>query len=62
MTWQDYAVAVIGISVVVWILLKFIRFIKKNSDKQNSACYGCSGCDIKHQLKEKDCGTKAKGV
>lgn len=41
MTWQDWAVAAIGVAVVAWLIYRLIRRLQGKSS--NSSCCGC-GC------------------
>lgn len=51
--WQDIAVSIIGIAVVGYIAYKIYRMLTK--PKSNDPCCGCSGCNLKKELKKQGC-------
>ncbi len=50
--WQEIAIIVIGIGVIVYIGLKIYRFITRPQD--SNPCAGCPGCALKDEIKDKD--------
>lgn len=50
--WQDIAVCIIGIVIVGYIAYKIYRTL--TNPKPNDPCCGCSGCNLKKDLKRKE--------
>ena len=54
---QEIIVYAIGVAVAVYVILRIVRLITRRSNP----CAGCSGCDLKEELRKaaarkKECG------
>ncbi|CAK7076789.1 MAG: hypothetical protein PARBA_03150 [Parabacteroides sp.] len=47
--WQDIAIIIIGIFIVVNIGFKIYKFLTRPATKNNPCC-GCQGCNLKKEI------------
>lgn len=58
MSWQDWAVAAIGVALVVWLIVRVVRRVQ---GKSKIACYGCTCADsCPSARKEQGCDLKKR--
>ena len=50
--WQEIAIIIVGLFVMLYVGLKFYRLFSKPKYPSNP-CAGCTGCTLKVQLKNK---------
>ncbi len=46
--WQEIAIVLIGIIIILYLWRKIYRFIVHPS-KKNTSCAGCCGCSLKEK-------------
>lgn len=47
--WQDIAIIIIGVFIVVNIGFKIYKFLTRPATKNNPCC-GCQGCNLKKEI------------
>lgn len=50
--WQEIAIIIIGITVAVYTIWKVYKNFTRKRNPDNPCC-GCSGCDLKNQVKDR---------